>query len=133
MVARVSAALQLKSKAAGHLGLQRASRARSFGLYRDRVWRERPRADRCSVGVRFDTEQEEEEGDADVRARFVSETERERRRAAAAGARGLMLRGYWASARPKKKAAVLLDWARVRERPSRPNQGGMGLAAKNSK
>ena len=68
--------------------------------------------DRRSVGVRFDTEPEEEEGDADVRARFVSETERERRRAATAGARGLTLLGCWASARPKKKAATLLDWAR---------------------
>jgi len=112
MAARVSAALRLKSEAAGRLGLQRASRTRSFDLYRDRAWRGRPRADRRSVGVRFDTEPEEEEGDADVWARFVSETERERWRAAAAGARGLTLRGCWASARPKKKAAVLLDWAR---------------------
>ena len=68
MAARVSAALRLKSEAAGRLGLQRASRTRSFGLYRDRAWRGRPRADRRSVGVRFDTEPEEEEGDADVRA-----------------------------------------------------------------
>jgi len=62
--------------------------------------------------------------DADVRARFVSETERERRRAAAAGARRLTLRGCWASARPKKKAAALLDWAR-RKRET-------GLAARTS-
>ena len=78
MAARVTAALRLKSEAAGRLGLQRASRKRWFGLYRDRAWCERPRADRRSVGVRFDTEPEEEEGDADVRARFVSETEREK-------------------------------------------------------
>ena len=87
MAARVSAALRLKSEAAGRLGLQRASRTRSFGLYRDRAWRGRPRVDRRSVGVRFDTKPEEEEGDADVRAWFISETERERegRRAASAG------------------------------------------------
>jgi len=90
MAARVSAALRLKSEAAGHLGLQWASWTRSFGLYRDRAWREHARADRRSVGVRFDTEPEEEEGDANVRARFVSETEREGRRAAAAGAHGLL-------------------------------------------
>ena len=78
MAARVSAALRLKSEAAGRLGLQWASWTWSFGLYRDRAWRGRPRTDRRSVGVRFDTEPEEEEGDADVRARFVSETEREK-------------------------------------------------------
>ena len=88
MAARVSVALRLKSEAADRLGLQRASWTRSFGLYRDRAWHGRPRADRRSVGVRFDTEPEEEEGDADVRAWFISETEREGRRAAAAGARG---------------------------------------------
>ena len=90
MAARVTAALRLKSEATASLGLQRASRTWSFGLYRDRAWHGRPRADRRSVGVRFDTEPEEEEGDADVRAWFISETEREGRRAAAAGARGLL-------------------------------------------
>ena len=97
MAARVSAAQRLKSEVAGRLGLQRASRTRSFGLYRDRAWRGRPHADRRSVGVRFDTKPEEEEGDANVRARFVSETEREGRRAASAG-----------SAWSKMKAAALL-------------------------
>ena len=97
MAARVSAALRLKSEAAGHLGLQWASWTRSFGLYRDRAWRGRPRADRRSVGVRFDTEPEEEEGDVDVRAQFVSETEREGRQATSTG-----------SAWSKMKAVALL-------------------------
>ena len=90
MAARVSTALRLKSEAMGHLGLQRASQTLSFGLYRNRAWLGRPRADQRSVGVWFDTEPEEEEGDADVRAQYVIKTEREGRRAAAAGARGLL-------------------------------------------
>ena len=98
MAARVSAALQLKSEAAGRLGLQRASRMRSFGLYRDRAWRGRPRADRRSVGVRFDTEPEEEEGDADVRPGSSA-----RQREKGGGLRPLALVGCWAEQAERRK------------------------------
>ena len=108
MAARVSVALRLKSEAADRLGLQRASWTRSFGLYRDLAWHGRPRVDRRSVGVRFDTEPEEEEGDADMRARFVSETEREGRRAAAAGTHGLL--GFDFGPRRRRKEVCCVCW-----------------------
>ena len=102
----------------------------------------------CPTRVRF----EEEEGDADVRARFVSETERRKEAGCCrwrSWADAARLLGFSSVQEESGDAAGLgqkngpdghynqhkekATQARVRERLSRPNQGGMGLAARNSK
>jgi len=102
----------------------------------------------CPTRVQF----EEEEGDADVRAHFISETERRKEAGCCrwcSRADAARLLGFGSAQEESSGAAGLgqkngpdghcsqhkekATRARVRERPSRPNQGGMGLAARNSK